>query len=107
MKKTFVTYLGSPNFLPGLLVLSHSLKKFNPDAELLVLVLEDIDADIISVLTQNSFPIRLIKEIKNPYQFESDERGLGYLYTKLRVFELIEYNKIVFLDADMLVCDNL
>jgi len=107
MKKSFVTYLGSDNFLPGILALDYSLKKFNPGAELLVLAVEDISPDIISLLEKNSFHIRKIQEIKNPYQPEWEERGLRCMFSKLKIFDLTEFDKVVYIDADMLVCENI
>jgi len=107
MKKSFVTYLGSDNFLPGVLALDYSLKKFNPHAELLVLVVENISADIILLLEKNSFQTRRIQEIKNPYQPELEERGLRCMFSKLNIFGLTEFDKIVYIDADMLVCENI
>ncbi|MBS1599979.1 MAG: hypothetical protein JST75_17260 [Bacteroidetes bacterium] len=107
MKKVFVTYLGSANFLPGILVLRHTLKIHNPSAGLIVLVVRNIPADILSFLRDHAFPIKIIDEIENPYLLESDERGFKCMFTKLRVFELTEYDKIVYLDADMLVCENI
>jgi len=107
MKKVFVTYLGTENFLPGILVLDYSLKAHNPNAGLIVLVHKNISTGIISFLQENSFALKIIDEIENPYFFETDERGFSCMYTKLRVFELDEYDKIVYLDADMLVCENI
>jgi len=104
MKKAFVTYLGSADFLPGVLVLWESLKKQNNE-DLVIMVNSSIPGNVISFLRRNFFKIRIVDEIKNPNVFVKDIRGFRYVYTKLHMFGLVEFDKIVYIDADMLVCE--
>ena len=107
MRKQFVTYLGNDRFLPGVLVLSASLVQHNQNVGLLILVGQSVSPPIIDFLGEKGLSIRMIKDIENPFVQAKDNRGSKYMYTKIRVFELVEFDKIVFLDADMLVCSNI
>jgi alpha-N-acetylglucosamine transferase len=107
MEYSFVTYLGTDNFLPGVLTLGHSLMRYNKKYELVVLVNETVSDNIIDLLIIKKIQFKIIKEIKNPQNLGDDKRNFKYMYTKLRIFEMFEYDKIVYLDADMLVCNNI
>ena len=107
MKYSFVTYLGTDSFLPGVLALNESLKKYNKSIFLLVLITENISTDVVVRLQLNHCSIKIIDCIQNPLKFENDQKGYKYLYTKLRLFDLIEFNKIVYIDADIIICQNI
>ena len=107
MKYSFITYLGTDNFLPGILTLNASLKKYNKTYDLVVLVSDLVSDRIVSLLDSKKLKYKLIEQIKNPQELGSDERNFKYMYTKLRIFEMFEFDKVVYLDADMLVCNNI
>ncbi len=106
MKKAFVTYLGSADFLPGILVLNESIQKHH-DIPLIVLVQHDIPHQTIVFLKNNLFDIQIVEEIKNPDFSETNERGFNCAYNKLWIFNMTGYDKLVYIDADMLVCENI
>ena len=107
---------GNDSYLPGILLLgssirkvmstNHSNKKLNielccmvtndisPEARSLILKIYDrvIDVDYLQIHPN------LIKH-KNP----STRNIYSKTFTKLRIFEMTQYDKILFLDADMLV----
>jgi alpha-N-acetylglucosamine transferase len=105
MKKAYVTFLGSRDFLPGILVLHHSLRQMQNDTDLVILVNSEIGAEVISFLETNSLHLRIIEPIENPYREELTDIRSFHMYTKLRIFTLTEYDKLVYLDADLLICD--
>lgn len=107
MNYAFVTYLGTDNFLPGILVLNHSLKKHNKMYDLVVLINETVSASIAELLVLKEIKFKTVKPIENPNDLINDERNFKNMYTKLRIFEMFEYDKVVYLDADMLVCNNI
>jgi glycogenin glucosyltransferase len=107
MNYTFVTYLGTDNFLPGVLALNESLSKYNKNYGLLVLITENITRQSINFLEAKGLKYKTIQAINNPHQLENDERNFKLMFTKLRIFELYEYDKVVYIDADMLVCNNI
>ena len=103
----FVTYLGTDSFLPGILALNSSLVKYNKTYELIVLVSDSVSVTITNMLDFKKITYKIVKQITNPQKTNDDQRNFKYTYTKLRIFELFEYDKVVYLDADMLVCNNI
>lgn len=107
MKRAFVTLLATPDFIPGLLALNQSLKLHNPNHNLVTLVTKKISNESINLLKEARIIIKEVDEIPNPFLSKDDERGFIHTYTKLRIFDLIEFSKIVYLDIDMVICDNI
>lgn len=106
-KYSFVTFLGTDSFLPGVLALNHSLKKYNTRYALLVLVTDLVSSAYLEILKQKKIEYKPIEIIQNPHQLINDTRNFKHMFTKLRIFELDEFDKVVYLDADMLVCNNI
>ncbi|KAF8453505.1 nucleotide-diphospho-sugar transferase [Terfezia claveryi] len=94
-KKCLATILTRPSYLPGVILLHHSLKKQKSHYPLLVLGTSCLPQVCISVLDALGIQHQTIEPL-------SSQSG-----TKLRVFELVEYETIVLLDADMLVRRNM
>lgn len=107
MNYSFVTFLGTDSFLPGVLALNNSLKKYNKAYGLLVLTTDLVSAVSIATLNKASIKHKHVERIANPNHLGDDERNFRHMYTKLRIFELEEFDKVVYIDADMLVCCNI
>lgn len=107
MNYSFVTFLGTDNFLPGVLALNTSLKKHNKTYPLLVLTTDLVSPESIATLNRRNIKHKYVERIKNPNILKDDERNFKHMYTKLRIFELEEFDKVVYIDADMLVCCNI
>jgi lipopolysaccharide biosynthesis glycosyltransferase len=107
VKKAFVTYLGNDRFLPGILALNRSLNEHDNNEDLVILVGKDVSASVVKFLKEKAFCLKMVRDIANPYASGNDSRGKKYMYTKLRAFELTEYEKIIYLDADMVICGNI
>jgi alpha-N-acetylglucosamine transferase len=108
MKRAFVTYLGTDSFLLGVLMLKESLRSYTQLYDLLVIAAnEHVSDESIDILINSGIKVKIVQEITNPNEIVDDWKGFKYLYTKLRIFELVEYQKIVYLDADLLICDNI
>lgn len=106
-KEAFVTLLTSDKYLVGVLVLVQSIKETNTAIPVVVLVTEAVSLESINQIEllstyTNSIKCRRIESIENPNPVEKigDERWKD-TYTKLRVWELTEYSKIVFFDAGL------
>jgi glycogenin glucosyltransferase len=106
MKQSYVSLLATNDYLDGLLVLFYSLKQAKSKFDLCVLVTPDISLRTCSVLTAHSIAYTVIDCIKNPSDIHSGHRWFRS-YSKLHVFGLTQYDKIVYLDADMLVLQNI
>ena len=107
---------GNDSYLPGILLLGSSIRKVMPttnsnkksNIELCCMVTNDISPEARSLILKIydhvidvdylQIPPNLIKH-KNP----STRNIYSKTFTKLRIFEMTQYDKILFLDADMLV----
>ncbi|MFH0804096.1 MAG: glycosyltransferase [Candidatus Zambryskibacteria bacterium] len=103
----FVSIITSDDYLPGLLVLHKSLVDTNTLYPFLVLLTEDVSINIVSILDKNHIPYKIIKtKISNPTDVDRDHRWFP-TYSKLNVFDQTQYDKVVYLDADMLILRNI
>ncbi|HTR30746.1 MAG TPA: glycosyltransferase [Puia sp.] len=107
MRTTFVTYLGSENFLPGVLTLRQSLAEHNSREGLEVLLSCKPGRSVSQRLNDSGCKVRPVSPIENPHSFPDDIRGFRFTYGKLNIFDLVEYEKVVYLDADMLIVENI
>ncbi|EPZ32024.1 Glycosyl transferase, family 8 domain-containing protein [Rozella allomycis CSF55] len=104
----FVTLVTSNSYTIGAQVLAHSLKKVNCCYPLVVLVTPDVSHENRLILSQHYtiVPVETIdsNDAKNLELLGRPE--LGITFTKLFVWTLTQYSKVVFLDADTLVLQN-
>lgn len=104
--KTYVCVLSTDNYLDGILVLNENLKKVHSKYPLLCLINENITMETKKVLSEFGISYRLINNIKFHNENETN-RYWKYTFDKLNIFSLVEYEKLVYLDADLLILDNL
>ncbi|TEB39260.1 nucleotide-diphospho-sugar transferase [Coprinellus micaceus] len=105
----YVTLLTRNSYLPGLLVLWFSLREVESRYPLVVMVTHTLPLDARDLLRK--VDIRMIEaEPVRPafehYLATSDFR-FADTWTKLRGFELVEFDRIVLLDCDMVVRRNM
>ena len=104
--KKYVCVLSTDNYLEGVLILNENLKFLNSKYELLCLINENISSSTIEILDYfhieykkvDSIPYKTINEIHPNWTFSFD---------KINVMSLTEYEKIVFLDSDILLLKNI
>lgn len=106
MRYSFVTLLATEAYLAGVLVLWHSLRKSGSAHDLLVLITYKASPDTLSLLDNLRIDYTHADRIPSPHRHEA-KNPLYYMFDKLTIFGLIEYDKVVYLDADMLVCRNI
>ncbi|KAG5220051.1 glycosyltransferase family protein [Salix suchowensis] len=110
----FVTLVTSDAYLPGALTLAAALKDVHPSPVLL----PEVDFETVCLVTPENVDVSSIKILRRAFNVvvgvetivQQDDSGLRLLgrpdlntvLTKLHVFRLIQYSKIVFLDADVL-----
>ncbi|KAH9082118.1 nucleotide-diphospho-sugar transferase [Lactarius deliciosus] len=109
-KAAYVTLLTKDSYLPGALTLDYSLKSVQSRYSLVVLVTPTLPQRTRDVLVRCGIPFREVQSLRpGDGQYvpaEHDER-FADTWTKLRVFELIEYDRLVMLDSDMTVMRNM
>ncbi|KAF7307070.1 putative glycosyltransferase family 8 protein GLGEN [Mycena indigotica] len=110
----FVTLLTSEAYLPGALTLAGALRDLHPSPA----VSPEVDFQTVCLVTPESVDVSAIKLLRRAFDVvvgveiigQEDEKGLKLLgrldlntvLTKLHVFRLTQYSKIIFLDADVL-----
>ncbi|MEG4836990.1 glycosyltransferase family 8 protein [Microcoleus sp. B9-D4] len=107
----WVTLCTTRSYLPGILVLARSLRQCQSRYPLVVMVTHDLLIDeAASALTQEpNIRQRLVSPIQPSPQAHTEYAYATFseVWTKLRCWELVEFAKLVFLDADMLVLRNM
>ncbi|KAJ5037933.1 uncharacterized protein L3040_006809 [Drepanopeziza brunnea f. sp. 'multigermtubi'] len=100
-----------PVFYLGTVLLAHSLQKQKSQYPLIVLYTPSLPSECLPALYREA---SLTNATLHPIQplVPKEQRNLiaarfGDTWTKLRIFELFEYERLVFLDADMLVFRNM
>ena len=113
MHYAYITLLSTDNYLEGVLVLNESLKLVNSKYKLVVLVTSQVSHSVESTLNRLGIPtIHKEKNILPSKKLQVQNERVGYNYWNntfdcLLVFDLIEFDKIVFLDSDMMVIENI
>lgn len=105
-KCCYVCVLSTDDYLKGILVLNENLKHLNTKYDLLCLINNNILLETRRVLEFFGIKYKVIDEIsydsiniENPYWI--------YTFDKINIFSLVEYEKIVYLDSDLLILNNI
>lgn len=108
-KRAYVTFLaGTGDYVKGVVGLAKGLRKAKSAYPLVVAVLPDVPADHREILNSQGCIVREIEPIyppENQIQFAMAYYVINY--SKLRIWNFEEYSKIIYLDADIQVFDNI
>lgn len=105
----FVTLLYGEDFVLGVRVLGQSIRDTKTSSDLVLIVTGKISASSLKSLQSDGWRIRQVSEIANPAkgpQTSGFPAKFSSVYTKLSIFNLVEYKKIVYLDADTIMTRN-
>ena len=109
----YATLITSDDFLPGLQVMLHSLVKTKPTYKVVVLLTAEVSSASRDKLTgmkamASSFTVELLEvsAIPNPNSKVHVPGWVNAGYTKLHIFNMTQYTKVVYIDADVLVLKN-
>ena len=112
----WVTLVTRTSYLPGAVLLAHSLHTHKSEYPLLILTTPSLPSSLLAALareaTLSNSSLLSIESLSPPPQNTPASfiaSRFEDTWTKLRVFELYKhgYDKLVFLDADMLVLRNM
>ncbi|KAF2095086.1 nucleotide-diphospho-sugar transferase, partial [Rhizodiscina lignyota] len=111
----YATLVTDSSYLAGAIVLAWSLQTCGSTLPLIVLYTPSVEEDAVRCLELESKQANIILRkvytvlppLDDPTKEESLDERFGDTWTKLRVFELVEYDKVCYLDADMLVLKNM
>ncbi|CAM8942612.1 unnamed protein product [Rhodiola kirilowii] len=107
--RAYVTFLaGTGDYVKGVVGLAKGLRKVRSKYPLVVAVLPDVPAEHRQLLMDQGCIVREIAPIyppKNETQFAMAYYVINY--SKLRIWEFVDYEKMVYLDGDIQVYDNI
>ena len=99
-----LVYEGDTSFVLGAATLGYSLRESKTRMTMVALVTEKVDDTSRYALEQAGWNIHSAKAVANPNP-EYFPR-LEYIFTKLQIYTLTNYDRVVYLDADTLVNEN-
>lgn len=108
----YITYLSNDRDYKGVLLLNYNLKKYNSKYQLECIVLEGVSNKIKNILTKTKIKIHEFILLNILKEFNIDDEYGNYLlnkhyYGKFLIFKLTNYDKIVYLDTDLLIRENI
>lgn len=108
-RQAYVTLVTNENYGTGALVLGHSLKETNTERKKVVLITQNL-----SLVTKQRL-LEVWDELVEVEAIDSQDDirlailqrpELGVTFTKIQIWRLTQFEKVVFLDADTLVLKN-
>ncbi|KAI3809321.1 hypothetical protein L1987_25292 [Smallanthus sonchifolius] len=104
-KEAYVTLLYGDEFVLGARVLGKSIRDTRSTKDMIVLVSDGVSDYAKTLLQADGWIVNPISLLENPNQVRPT-RFWG-VYTKLKIFNMTEYEKVVYLDADTIVIKNI
>ncbi|KAL2950124.1 hypothetical protein AAZX31_20G212900 [Glycine max] len=101
----YVTLLYGDEFLLGVRVLGKSIRDTGSNKDMVVLVSDGVSDYANTLLQADGWIVEKISLLANPNQVRP-KRFWG-VYTKLKIFNMTDYKKVVYLDADTIVVKNI
>ncbi|KAF2709987.1 glycosyltransferase family 8 protein [Pleomassaria siparia CBS 279.74] len=107
-KKVWTTLITNTAYLTGLLTLDYSLKKHGTKYPLVALYTDTFPAEGHKALDDRGIPKKHVKYLlpKMSKDYTNDPRFYD-CWSKLTPFSLVEYDRVVQLDSDMLILRNM
>lgn len=114
MNYSYVTLLSDDSYIYGIILLQESLRRVNTKYPLKVLITSNVSQPILEIIQQLKLDYQIVEPIKFNDLIEYNStiqphfaKTWALCLTKFEIFNLVQYDKIVFLDADILVMKNL
>jgi glycogenin len=104
----YCTLLSTESYLPGVLALHESLKRTGTPYPFATAVSTHLSTDIDRLLEKAGIIVRRIPESTAiPKDLIESNGHWGHTFDKVHLFGLSEFEKLVYVDSDMIVLDNL
>nr|CAN66320.1 hypothetical protein VITISV_040624 [Vitis vinifera] len=107
--RAYVTFLtGNGDYVKGVVGLAKGLRKVKTAYPLVVAVLPDVPAEHRRILKEQGCVVKEIEPV-NPPENQTQFTMAYYVinYSKLRIWEFVEYSKMIYLDGDIQVFGNI
>lgn len=106
-KGAWVTLLTKQTYLPGLIILNGSLKKVKSQFPLVVLYTSSLEQAAIDFMQKFDIAHHFIEYIYPPKGISHIAERFVDTWTKLRICEMDAYERVVMIDNDMIVLQNM
>jgi len=106
IKAAYATLLTKTSYLPGVLVLDYTLRSVGSEYPLVVMATPTLPQEARNILTRRRITVIDVQPLPPPVGLDAlpaQDARFVEAWAKLRVFELADYDRIVLLDADMIV----
>ncbi|KAJ0981524.1 hypothetical protein J5N97_009779 [Dioscorea zingiberensis] len=105
-REAYATVLHSSDiYVCGAITLAQSIIKTGTSRDLILLHDNSIPRPKLRALADAGWTLQEIKRIRNPHAAKNSYNK--YNYSKLRLWQLTDYRKLIFVDSDVLVLRNL
>lgn len=110
----YISYVCSDNFIPGVVALYNSVRNADCENDFLVLVTDDVTEEARQILAERNLQIVNVEKVL--YNGEHKDKILDRygktdeswkMFTKLNIWKQTKYEKLIYLDADTIVLENI
>ena len=112
--KAYVTLLSTLSYLDGVLMLNYSLRNVEAKYPLYCLLPQDIESDVVDILKKAEIHYILLKGqvysnmvSTNKQDANWDFSSWNYTFDKIRIWGLTQFEKIIFVDSDIIIVRNI
>jgi glycogenin glucosyltransferase len=108
----YVAYMANDRDIKGVLLLHYNLKKVNSKYPFVVLIIEKVSDSIKKILKENNIPTIYCNMKSTLESFTNDNEYIDIImnkhyYGKYLIFALNQFEKVVYLDTDLLLMENI
>mgnify|MGYP004661063433 FL=1 len=105
-EKAYFTTLSTENYLPGVIALNKALKNVNSKHPLYVLLSNEVSEETEGKLNKKGIKTIRREKVDLPQEIIDRNKSRAknrwnYTFDKLNIFELTDFEKIVFIDSDI------
>ena len=110
----YISYICNDNYLPGIIVLIKSLKHHNCKFDICILVTKGVSVKSKETILNLGADVKEVNEIH--YKGKKSEliidrygksNNSWMMFTKINIFKEIKFNKLLYIDADTVVLQNI
>jgi len=106
--RVYATLLTKNEYLAGVLVLNHGLRLVNSKYPLMVMAPPKLSQEARDILHLEGIVIRDVEPLRaSNVHFDELDKRFEDTWTKIRVWELLDFERVVLLDSDMIVRRNM
>ena len=113
-KYSYITLLSDDSYIYGVILLQESLRRVKSKYPLKVLVTSNVTPPIINMLEQLKLEYEIIEPVQYKHIIEYNKKANPLMtnvwalcLSKLKIFEMTEMDKWIFLDADIMIMKNI